>query len=70
MRIKVFKRRRIEMREEDLVFFVRMDVKKVFWRKEQFLRRIERFHAMASNFLTGKVLTPYEWAYIINVTKG
>jgi len=52
MRIKVFKRRRIEMKEEDLVFFVRMDVKKVFWRKQQFLRRIERFHNMASNFLT------------------
>ena len=53
MRIKVFKRRRIEMREKDLLFFVRMEVKKVFWRKEQLLRRVERFHDMASTFLTG-----------------
>ena len=60
MRIKVFKRRRIEIREKDLLFFVRMEVKKVFWRKEQLLRRVERFHDMASNFLTRIVLTPYE----------
>jgi len=31
-----------------------MEVKKVFRNKEQFLRRIERFYDMGSNFLTTK----------------
>ncbi len=57
MRIKVFQWGRIEVREENLVLFMRMDVENVLWWKEQLLRRIERFHGMASNFLTGIVLT-------------
>jgi len=70
MRIKVFKRRGIEVREENLVFFLRMNVKNLLWWKEQLLRRVERFHGLASNFLTGIVLTLCGGDFIINMAEG
>ena len=70
MRIEVFKKRRIEVREENLVFFLRMDVENVLWWKEQFLRRVERFHGGASNFLTGIVSTIHGGDFIISLAEG
>jgi len=70
MRIKVFKRGRIEAREENLVFFLRMHVKNVLWRKEQPLRMVVRFHSIASNFLTGIFLTLCIGDFIISMAEG
>jgi len=70
MRIKVFQWGRIEVREENLVLFLRMDVENVLWWKEQFLRRVKRFHDVASNFLTGIVSTIHGGDFIISLAEG
>jgi len=70
MRIKVFKRGRIEVREENLVFFLRMDVENVLWWKKQLLRMVIRFHSIASNFLTGVFLTLCIGDFIISMAEG
>ena len=46
------------------------DIENVLQENKQFLRRVERFHDRASNFLTGIVLTVYGRTYIINVGEG
>jgi len=69
-KIKYIKEVNLEIREVDLVLFVRMYFEDLFYGKEKFLRKIKKFHSLAFNFLTGDVLILFEEDFIISMAEG
>ena len=68
--VEAFKRGRIEIRKENLILSMRMNVKKILWWKGQFLRGIKRFHDMVSNFLIDVVFVRCGWRLYHAVVEG